>query len=130
MCRFLLIFLGLEQGLMILVQKIYNFQCGSYRAVSQFSAFSFLRKNRGQIKFTFTKTELAETAEVNAITVIQTAYQPSINWISLLTQPGTSTQLTLMYGSDVPPMSRAGNSEHWIADTFRVWALKSYSSWK
>ncbi len=36
--------------------------------------------------------------------------------------------LTLMYGSEVPPMSRAGSSEHWMVVTFRVWVLKSYSS--
>ena len=27
---------------------------------------------------------------------------------------------TLTYGSDVPPISNAGNSEHWIAVTFKV----------
>lgn len=27
-------------------------------------------------------------------------------------------------------MSKAGNSEHWMAVTFSVWVLKSYSSWK
>ncbi len=26
-------------------------------------------------------------------------------------------------------MSSAGSSEHWMAVTFRVWVLKSYSSW-
>ena len=36
--------------------------------------------------------------------------------------------LTLTYGSEVPPMSRAGSSVHWMVVTFSDCALKSYSS--
>jgi hypothetical protein len=34
-----------------------------------------------------------------------------------------------MYGSEVPPMSRAGNSVHWMTVTFSDCALKSYSNY-
>ena len=36
----------------------------------------------------------------------------------------------MTYGSEVPPMSNAGSSEHCTAVTFKVCVLKSYSSWE